>query len=89
MPKDNPTFEEVDKIIQKADLTIYQKGGKQHVSAAAAASSPAAAIANVCGIYGTVRPILVLVSSLPLIPKKWKDAIKVFIKVMDTICPQK
>lgn len=82
----NPTFEDVEKHIQSADLSAFQKGGKLHVSASAAAS-PAAAIPNVCAIYKIVRPILVLLSNLPLIPQKWRDAIKLFIQALDVFCP--
>ena len=78
------TFEEVDKHIQGADLSAFQAGGKQ---AAAAGAAPAAALPNVCGIYKVVRPILVLVSNLPIIPQKWRDALKTFISVLDTVCP--
>lgn len=86
MSASNPTFEEVDKHIQQADLSVFQPGGKQHLSSAAAAN-PAAVLPNVCGAYQVIRPILALVANLPIIPKKWKDAIKAFMQVMDTICP--
>lgn len=81
-----PTFEEVDKHIQNADLTAFQHGGQHHLTAASAAANPAAAIPNVCGAYQVVKPILQLVANLPLIPKKWKDAIKAFMSVLDSIC---
>jgi hypothetical protein len=87
MSASNLTFEEVDKHIQSADLSAFQPGGKSYLSATAAASL-AAAIPNVCGAYQVIRPILALIANLPLIPKKWKDAIKVFMQVMDTLCPQ-
>ena len=86
MSASNLTFEEVDKHIQQADLSAFQPGGKHHLSAAAAAN-PAAVLPNVCGAYQVIRPILALVANLPIIPKKWKDAIKAFMQVMDTICP--
>jgi hypothetical protein len=79
-----PTFEDVDKHIQAADLKAIQPGGK-HFPAAAPAG--AAALPNVCPAYKTVRPILELLSNTPLIPQKWRDAIKAFIGVMDLICP--
>ena len=75
-----PTFEEVDKHIQGANLSALKP------SAHAAAGS-AAAIPNVCQAYGVIRPILALVAGVPLIPKKWRDAIKAFMQVMDSICP--
>jgi hypothetical protein len=76
-----PTFEEVDKHIQKANLSALQPAG-------AAASGSAAAIPNVCQAYGVVRPILALVAGVPLIPQKWRDAVKAFMQVLDAICPQ-
>ncbi|MGB7921973.1 MAG: hypothetical protein WCF57_01880 [Pyrinomonadaceae bacterium] len=85
MSANNPTFEDVDKHIQQADLSPYQSGGAK---APAGAAGAAAAIPNVCGAYQIIRPILALVGNLPLIPKKWKDAIKAFMSVMDTFCPQ-
>ena len=85
MSTTNPTFEEVDKHIQSADLSAFQPGGKHHLSAAPA--SPAAAIPNLCAIYKVVKPILTLVANLPIIPQKWRDAIKAFMKVLDALCP--
>ena len=73
------TFEEVDKHVQKADLSVFKVGkGK----GAAALAAP-----NVCPAYKTVRPILALVASLFLIPKKWRDMITAFMGVMDMLCP--
>jgi hypothetical protein len=81
----SPTFDEVDKHIQAADLAAIQPGGK-HFPAAAAGAVPAA-LPNICPAYKIVRPILVLASNTPIIPQKWRDAIKAFIAVMDVICP--
>lgn len=81
-----PTFEEVDKHIQSADLTAFQQGGKPQAAAASNTANPAAAIPNICGAYAVVKPILQLVGNFP-IPKKWKDAIKAFMSVLDAICP--
>jgi hypothetical protein len=86
MPTTNPTFEDVDKHIQAADLSAFQSGGKHHLTKASAAN-PAAALPNVCAAYKVIKPILVLISGIPLIPQKWRDAIKAFIGVMDTLCP--
>lgn len=78
-----PTFEEVDKHIQSANLSSLKPAG-----AAAGAGGAAAALPNVCQAYAVVRPILALVAGVPLIPKKWRDAIKAFMGVLDAICPQ-
>ena len=82
----NPTFEEVDKHFESADLSAFQPGGKYHISASAAAS-PAAAIPNVCAIYKIARPFLVLASNFPLLKPKWREAIKLFIQALDVFCP--
>jgi hypothetical protein len=87
MSANAPTFEEVDKHIQSADLSAFQPGGKHHLTAANLTANPAAAIPNVCGAYQVVKPILQLLANLPLIPKKWKDAIKAFQSVLDLLCP--
>jgi hypothetical protein len=84
MSASNLTFEEVDKHIQSADLSAFQAGGKHHLAAGAA---PAAAIPNVCAAYHVIKPILTLIANLPIIPKKWKDAIKAFMGVLDALCP--
>ena len=76
-----PTFEDVDKHIQSVDLTEFQVGGKHHPKGIALSPS------DVCAAYKMVKPILVLVAGIPLIPKKWRDAINVFIGVVDKICP--
>jgi hypothetical protein len=78
MPEENLTFEDVDKHIEASDLT------------ALTAEGPAAeAVGNqVCAAYKVIRPILALLTGLPLIPKKWKDAIRIFMKFMDAFCPQ-
>jgi hypothetical protein len=80
----NPTFEDVDKHIQAADLAAIQPGGKHHPAAGAAG---AAALPSVCPAYKVIRPVLVILSNTPLIPQRWRDALKAFIGVMDVICP--
>ena len=86
MSASNLTFEEVDKHIQNADLSSLQPGGQFHVSSSTAAT-PAAALPNVCAAYKVVKPILTLVAALPIIPQKWKDAIKAFMGILDALCP--
>jgi hypothetical protein len=81
-----PTFEEIDKHIQAADLSAFQPGGKHHVAAAAAKANPAAAITSVCPAYKIVKPILLAFMAFPFFPAKWKDAIKAFMGVLDLIC---
>ena len=85
-----PSFEEVDKLIQKADLSAFKRtAGKRGAARGAAKGATAAAAApNICEIYKVIRPILLLVMGTPFIPAKWKDAIRAFISAMDMFCPQ-
>jgi hypothetical protein len=84
MAKDNLTFEQVDKLIQKADLSALQPRPR---ATARAAADPTAVIAQVCAAYKVIRPILGLLVNTPFIPKKWKDVVKGFMRVMDALCP--
>lgn len=81
------TFEEIDKHIQRADLSAFKKGGIHHFTAADTAVSPADVLQKICPIYRLVRPILATIPLLPIIPKSWKTAIETFLEVMDKICP--
>lgn len=67
------TFEEVDAYIEKHSKDLPQ---------GAALAAP-----SLCAVYKVVRPILVLASQAIFIPKKWRDAIKALISVLDMTCP--
>lgn len=43
---------------------------------------------QLCPIFTAVRPILVAVSSIPLLPKRWRDALATFVRVLDAVCPE-
>lgn len=77
MSKQNPTFEEVNAHIEKADLKKLK----------AVSASAAAGPGQICAAYKTIRPILLLIINFPFIPSKWKAAIKAFMAAMDTFCP--
>ena len=69
------TFEEVNAHVE------------QHLTDAKLKSMTATA-PGLCTIYSGARPILVIISQLPLIPQKWRDGIKVLISALDVLCPQ-
>jgi hypothetical protein len=79
------TFEDVNRHFERVDLSTFQKGGKNYFAPGAGATADV--LQKVCSIYKIVRPFLVLVSNIPLIPAKWREAIKTFINLMDGICP--
>ncbi len=80
-------FQDIDEHIESADLSEFAPGGKKHVTASMATANPELVVPRICSIYRTVRPILVALSTFPLIPPKWREALKVFISVMDQLCP--
>jgi len=81
------TFEEIDKHINALNLTDFQAGGSKHFTAEAVKASPGDVIKRICEIYRGIRPILITLENFPLIPKKWRDAIKAFTDLMDKLCP--
>ena len=81
------TFEEVNKHFESIDLSEFQGGGRSYFTSKDVTAAPQDVIQKICGIYRVVRPFLVLVSNIPLIPRKWRDGIKTFIGLMDSICP--
>ena len=83
----NVTFEEIDAHINKANLDVFKPGGAKHFAAPAVAASPGDVLTKVCGIYHVIKPILQGVLLIPFIPTKWKDAIRTFMSLMDTLCP--
>lgn len=81
------TFEDINQHIESVDLTAFATGGPKAVTAAMASSNPELVLPRICSIYRTVRPILVVLSTFPLIPPRWREALTIFINVMDQLCP--
>lgn len=79
------SFEEIDRSIDEDALSGFERslsGAEQ------AAFAPSDIKEKVCPIYHMVRPILEILSNFPLIPEKFRRAVKVFISAMDVFCPQ-
>jgi hypothetical protein len=81
------SFEEIDAHIKGADLSKFQPGGTHHFTAADVTANSTGVLQSLCGIYHVIRPILVVLSKLPLIPAAWKAAITTFISLADSLCP--
>ncbi len=77
MTEEQYSFEEIDRGIDALDFGEAE---------AALKAGPEDVRGKVCEVYKAVRPILVALSNFPLIPKKWRTAIKVFIRLMDALC---
>ena len=77
MQEVNLNFEEINAHVEK------------HFSKPIVQSSltKANALSQLCSIYKTVRPILLALSGLPIIPGNWKKVIATLIAVLDVMCP--
>jgi hypothetical protein len=81
------TFEDVDKHFKKVDLSEFKAGGVGAQAVSASAVNPLAALQAVCRAYKVIKPFLNLILNVPLIPGSWKSAIRVFVNLMNGICP--
>jgi hypothetical protein len=71
-------FESVNAEIERLDLTQFDTEMRV---AAQAEAFPA-----ICKVWNTVGGIVKLVAKIPLIPRKWRDALNLLIHYMDSIC---
>ncbi len=78
MAGDDMSFDDINAGIERLDLTEFEK---------IAASRDAEAIKDaICRIWKGIRPIIVALSNFPLLPKKWRAALKMLIKLLDALC---
>lgn len=71
------TFEEINAHLEKnanEGLIIPERG-----------ANPADILQKICAIYRGVKPLIMIVFRLP-IPAIWKDRLKQFVDMMDSIC---
>lgn len=87
MAKKTISESDVISYFEKLNLSEFKKGGKKYFTAADVKKNPGEVIEKICSIYRKVRPFLILILSIPFIPKKIKEAIKTFIDLMDKLCP--
>jgi hypothetical protein len=82
---DKNSFENIDKGIKSAQRK--HRGAELSSRAKdALENAPASVKDTIYEYYKPIRPILVVISDLPLLPQGWRDALKAFIAVMDQIC---
>lgn len=82
------TIKDVNKQLRPVQSWEIQPGGSLHISRQELQVNPGAVLEKVCGIYNRVRPILIFGGGFWLVPKKWRESIKQFTALMDTLCPQ-
>jgi hypothetical protein len=75
--EDFKTFEEVEAYVDQLNATLSKSK----------AFDEALGVEQVCKYYKIIRPILKAVLLLPLIPEKIKVPIRLFMDLMDKLCP--
>lgn len=80
------TFEQIDEHIKKSNLEDFLPGGKHNLVAGTIIPKEDIGI-KICGIYKIIRPILSGILLIPFITEKWKEALRVFMAFLDTLCP--
>lgn len=76
------TLEQLDEHI----IHLEEEGFLNADTASIAKASPGEAGGKVCEIFKKVKPVLEIVSTLWLVPKKWRTVIATFIVSMDVLC---
>ena len=87
MANASPTFEEIDQHISALDLSAFQRGGRKYFTTEDIKAAPGNVVEKICALYRGIRPILIAIGNIPLIPKKWREALKTFTDLMDLLCP--
>ena len=77
-------FNRVESDLEGIDLTQYETGGSAHFTAEDVRLDPAGVLQKICSVYQVVRPILSVLTHLPL--PRVKRAITAFMNLMDSIC---
>ena len=71
------TFESVNKEIESLDLSQLENELQQEALDITS---------KICQIWNKIGSILRLISNIPLIPKKWREALKLLINTLDSLC---
>ena len=78
------TFEKVDAALRRANLAPFKPGGRHHFTRRDVVRNPADVIKKICAAWKIARPILMWLK--PILPRKWREAIETFTKLMNTLC---
>ena len=87
MAKKTTDFDKINRLINTRLPAVRKLA--TGVTAQTVFLDPGKAIPKLCEIYQLVRPILVALSAFPLIPAKWREAIKLLVQVLNQICKAK
>lgn len=82
------TFEQIDEHISNSNLSEFEDFTLGSRSITDNAADTAGVLEKICKIYHVIRPILVIISKIPLLKQSWRSALKTFILTMDSLCPK-
>jgi hypothetical protein len=75
---DVPTFVDIDRAVTRFGVIDTQKAtGEQ--------ASPTDRVQKVISIFAIVRPLLVAISALPIIPNSWRMGVQLFVTALDAL----
>ena len=72
-----PNFAEIDHHVKTLDI--------EAIDATTLHDAPGDRVHKVIAIYKSVRPLLVAVTALPLIPNQWRAAVQMFVVSLDAL----
>jgi hypothetical protein len=71
------TFKAIDREVKKLDVNAFTSEG--------AVSTPAGDAQRLSTVFASVRPILLSLAAVPLIPAAWRTALRVFVNTLDQV----
>lgn len=71
------TFHEIDHWVSTIEPDVLE--------AKAVGDSPADRVSKVIAIFRGLRPLLVMIAALQLIPNQWRAAVQLFIAALDAL----
>ena len=89
MAKSYNSKNDIIAYFEKLNLSEFKSGGKKYFTPADVKKDPSGVIEKICELYHKVKPFLEIIIKIPIIPKKIRDAVKVFMDMMDKLCPDK
>jgi hypothetical protein len=75
-------FESVNAQIEALDLDQLEKSVSQQANAVGVAAIPT----FICEVWGKIGGIIKLIAKFPFLPPKWRKALELLIKTMDSLC---
>src|ERR1700694_5309192 len=76
-----PTYESINMEIER----LYNNPETQELLFNKSTFTNAISVAHLTSLYGAVRPILMVIASLPLLAQQWREVLNAFILAIDAL----